>query len=343
MTGVQDVVDGDADGNPDVAGPDPHDEATSDSVADAGAASVAPDTAMARFEDVSMAYGDVHALGPLTHALEGNCIGLLGPNGAGKTTMIRLLMGLLTPTSGTVTVLGRPVQGRDVQRRIGYVPEGEAAFPRMNGVQAVAYAGRLVGMPAGDAVQRAHQVLDYVGLQEARYRDVGNYSTGMRQRLKLAQALVHDPELLILDEPTEGVDPQAREHILGLLHELATEYGIRILLSTHLLSDVERMASHVIMLSQGRIVTAGPLEELRRAGSHGHMVRVAGDAGAFTARLAAQGVAWHAVTPDIHVELDDPGEVLAHVRAAGLVVRHLAPAQMRLEQAFEKAMGGTHA
>lgn len=295
---------------------------------------------MAQLEDLERSYGDRPALGPVTLELPRGCVGLLGPNGAGKTTLIRTLMGLLAPNNGTVRVLGEPVRAgaKEVRRRIGYLPEGEALFPGLSGVQAVVLAGRLSGMPRDAAMQRAHQVIDYVGLGEARYRLVSSYSTGMRQRLKLAQALVHDPELLILDEPTEGVDPEARKDILDLIAELKEKHGIQVLLSTHLLHDVERLADYTVVLNEGRVVVAGPLAELKKPQSPAYMVRVYGETGALQQQLEKNGVAWRHQHPGLRVELDDPRKILKHVQEAGLVIRHLAPVQLSLTDAYEEAV-----
>jgi ABC-2 type transport system ATP-binding protein len=299
---------------------------------------------LAEFDNVVKFYGPNQALGPLTLSLPEGSVGLLGPNGAGKSTLVRLMMGLLTPTSGTVRVLDEEVTpgSKSIRRRIGYVPEGDAYFPELSGVEAVAYAGRLVGMRAPDALQRAHQVLDYVDLGEARYRLVEKYSTGMRQRLKLAQALVHDPDLLILDEPTEGVDPDARASILQLIHELSKEYGIKLLLSTHLLNDVERLATHALVLNQGRAVAHGSLEELKAAPIKSYLVRVNGDVGPLVHRLEGQRVKFDKLEPNLRVYVEDLHAVLKLVREAGLVVRHVVPAEVSLTEAFEQAlsMGG---
>jgi ABC-2 type transport system ATP-binding protein len=297
---------------------------------------------LAQFIDVSKNYGAHPALGPITLDLSRGCIGLLGPNGAGKTTFLRLLMGILPPSAGTVKVLGEEVRAGaiELRRRIGYAPEGDALFPGLSGVEAVAYAGRLVGMPKTDALQRAHQVLDYVELGEARYRLVEKYSTGMRQRLKLAQALVHDPELLVLDEPTEGVDPEARNDLLDLIAELQREHGLQLILSTHLLHDVERLATHALVLNRGRVMAHGPLSELKAARRAGLRVRVRGDATAFQERLSAQGIQNAPSGSSVVVQMDDPRAVLQHAKAAGVVVRHVAPLELSLNEAFEQAVGG---
>ncbi len=296
--------------------------------------------ALAEFDNVVKFYGPLQALGPLSLTLPEGSVGLLGPNGAGKTTFIRLLLGLIRPTSGTVRVLGDEVSSKSARRQIGYVPEGEAVFPDLTGVEAVTYAGRLVGMPRSEALSRAHQVLDYVELGEARYRLVEKYSTGMRQRLKLAQALVHDPEVLVLDEPTEGVDPEARVRILDLITELERDHGLRLLISTHLLHDVERLATHAVVLSQGRVAAQGTIAELKSASSKAYVVRVNGPLDAVTERLTEAGLKWESLAPNLKVEADDPRRILKAVSDAGLVVRHLAPLEQSLQEAFEQAVVG---
>jgi ABC-2 type transport system ATP-binding protein len=297
---------------------------------------------LAEFEDLVKFYGPNQALGPLTLSIPEGNTGLLGPNGAGKSTLVRIMMGLLRPTSGTVRVLGEEVQpgSKAIRRRIGYVPEGDSFFPELNGVEAVAFAGRLVGMRRADSLQRAHQVLDYVELGEARYRLVEKYSTGMRQRLKLAQALVHDPDLLILDEPTEGVDPEARAHILSLIQEVSKEHGLQMLLSTHLLNDIERLASNALVLNQGRAVASGLISDLKAAPMKSFIVRVNGASDAWTQRLTEKGIKWEPMQPSVRVFLDDPKQVLQSVKDAGLVVRHLAPTELSLGEAFEQAVAG---
>ena len=166
-----------------------------------------------QFENVTKTYGSITALNSLSVTVPAGAVGLLGPNGSGKTTMIRTLLGLIPIDSGSGEVLGMDFRRRqlDIRRMVGFAPEDECLFPHVVGVEFVAYAGELVGMSPGDGLQRAHEVLDYVGLGEARYRKVESYSTGMKQRLKLASAIVHDPKLLILDEPTNGMDPAGRE------------------------------------------------------------------------------------------------------------------------------------
>ena len=187
-------------------------------------------------------------------------IGLLGPNGAGKSTLLKILLGLLPPSSGSGRVLGqrpRPFDGIDLRRAVGYMPEADALVPGLRGAEYVALAGELYGMPPREAQRRAHEVLTYLELEDARYRRLEEYSTGMKQRLKLAQALVHDPPVLLLDEPTSGLDPSGRDAMLRLLLTLGREHGKSILLSTHLLGDVERVCETVLILHQGRRAAPG--------------------------------------------------------------------------------------
>ena len=176
--------------------------------------------------------------------------------------MIRTLLGLIPVDNGSGNVLGMDFRRRqlDIRRVVGFAPEDECLFPHVVGVEFVAYAGELVGMSAKDALQRAHEVLDYVGLGEARYRKVESYSTGMKQRLKLASAIVHDPKLLILDEPTNGMDPAGRLEILELARDLAHNKGMSLLFSSHLLPDVETVCDYVIVLGNGKLLAAGEIQ-----------------------------------------------------------------------------------
>ena len=297
-------------------------------------------TAMVELEGVTKSYGAEQALGPIDLTLPDGAVGLLGPNGAGKSTLLRIVLGMMPPTTGTVRVLGEEVTpgSTSLRRRIGYMPEGDALFPGLSGIEATTYAGELVGMRRVEALKRAHEVLDYVQLGEERYRMVENYSTGMRQRLKLAQALVHDPELLILDEPTEGVDPEARLRLLEVIAALEKEHGMKLLVSTHILPDVERLCGSALVLNSGRVAAHGTLAELKAIETTSYFVRVNGDVDALTRHLDARGVKWERAHPNVRIDLADPRAVLQHVREAGLVVRHLTPVTLSLEEAFEQAV-----
>src|SRR5437870_11053051 len=217
-------------------------------------------------EGVTVAYGRNHALRDVTSAFSAGAVGLLGPNGAGKSTMIKSLLGFLVPARGRMRVLGYDVAEAplEIRARVGYMPESDGHIPGMNAVSFVAYCGELAGLPRVDAMQRAHEVLFYVGLGEARYRNVETYSTGMKQRIKLAQALVHDPDLLFLDEPTNGMAPAGRDEMLVLVRDLAHNKGINLILSSHLLPDVEYTCDSVVVMDKGTIATQGPIAALKQ-------------------------------------------------------------------------------
>jgi ABC-2 type transport system ATP-binding protein len=266
-------------------------------------------------DHVSRWYGTHQALRDVSLHLEPGRIGLLGPNGAGKSTLLKILLGLLPASSGAGSVLGhelpRPEDGADspvwrrwlgrtvpdfgtdgsaLRRAIGYMPEADALVPGLRGAEYVALAGELYGMPRKQAQRRAHEVLTYLGLEEARYRALEEYSTGMKQRLKLGQALVHDPPVLLLDEPTSGLDPAGREAMLDLLQSLGREHGKSFLLSTHLLGDVERVCDRVVILHQGQVLLHGGVDELRMRRQDRYRLQIQGDRNAFVEELRLEGV-----------------------------------------------------
>jgi ABC-2 type transport system ATP-binding protein len=251
--------------------------------------------ALIELENISHWYGTQAALRDVSLRVEPGRIGLLGPNGAGKSTLLKILMGLLTPSRGGGRFLGRDLgtSGIELRRRIGYMAEADALIPGLRGAEYVALAGELYGMPRRHAVRRAHEVLNYLGLQDARYRRLEEYSTGMKQRLKLAQALVHDPEVLLLDEPTSGLDPAGRDAMLRLLLTLGTDHQKSLIVSTHLLSDVERVCDTVIILHGGQVLRHGRTEALRKARRDRYRLQIepdGGDAGGFLDDLRAEGV-----------------------------------------------------
>lgn len=203
----------------------------------------------------------------LTGKLAGRAIGLLGPNGSGKSTLINTLMGFHTPSKGRARVFGMDVrrQSREIRERIGYMPENDSFIGNMSGIHFVRYMAELSGVPAEHALERAHEAMFYVGLGEVRYRNVSTYSLGMKQLVKLAQALVHGPKLLILDEPTNGLDPLARQRMIQLIQEVRDSGDIHLLISSHLLRDVDETCDEVLILKEGRIAALCNLEEERRA------------------------------------------------------------------------------
>jgi len=257
-------------------------------------------------EGVTVNYGAQVALRDITTSFSPGAIGLLGPNGAGKSTMIKALLGFVVPTRGRMRVLGLDVAQSplEIRSRIGYMPENDGHIPGMNAVSFVAYCAELSGLPRADAMQRAHEVLFYVGLGEARYRNVETYSTGMKQRIKLAQALVHDPDLLFLDEPTNGMDPKGRDEMLELVRDLAHNKGMHLILSSHLLPDVEYTCDSVVVMDKGTIAASGPIEALKQPRGRVYELRVKtrnGEIGDFLERLKAAGLDCHATDEGGHV------------------------------------------
>lgn len=297
-----------------------------------------------RLEGLTKRYPGVTALDGLTVEVPRGRVGLVGANGAGKTTLFRLLLGLTQPTEGRVEVVGLDV-GADpigVRTRLGYMPEHDCLPLDQTAADVVATFGELSGLPARVARQRASDILDLVGLDEARFRPIGGFSTGMRQRTKLAQALVGDPELVLLDEPTAGLDPLGRDEMLALVERLGT-FGISVLMATHLLDDVQQVCDHVLMIDAGRLVVAGATETLlERTG----LVTV--DVGASAARLAERLVAMdlEATVVDGLVEMtlrdDDELDLLRDVIAElGLPLHRLSTRLTSLDEVFlDRATGG---
>jgi ABC-2 type transport system ATP-binding protein len=257
-------------------------------------------------DGLSVRYGAIRALDGLSLRISGTSTGLLGPNGAGKSTFLKAILGLLRPSAGRAVVLGADVvTGREaVRRRVGYMPERDCHLPQLTAVDTVALCGELSGMPRDRAFQRAHEVLNYVGLGEMRYRAVDGFSAGSRQRCKLACALVHDPDLLILDEPTNGLDPSGRTDFLQLLREV-NEAGIALVLSTHLLPDVQEVCKDVVVIGKGRVLRAGSVADLTKDLEGARIVRVMGDSAPLVSALACRGVSVTAdeATGDLRVLL----------------------------------------
>jgi ABC-2 type transport system ATP-binding protein len=207
-------------------------------------------------QGLTMQYPRVRALDELSFAVEPGVVGLVGSNGAGKSTLIKILLGLLPPSSGQASVLGLDVarQGTQIRGRVGFMPEYECLPPDVSGTEFVVHLSRMSGLPATAARERTADTLRHVGLYEERYRPIGEYSTGMRQRVKLAQALVHDPQLVFLDEPTNGLDPAGRDEMLGLIRRIYTEFGISVLVTSHLLGELERICDHIVIIDGGRLL-----------------------------------------------------------------------------------------
>src|SRR5947207_7500224 len=210
-------------------------------------------------------FGPQKALDDVSLSVTPGAIGLLGPNGAGKSTFMKCLLQLQPITSGSAKLLGREVgsEGREIRKRVGYTPEQDCHIPGMAGCGDVAYCAQLCGLPFQAARQRAHEMLDFVGMGQERYRKIDTYSTGMRQRLKLAQAIVHDPEIVFLDEPTNGLDPKGQAQILELVQSLWRTYGITVVVSSHLLHDVDRICEQIIIIARGKVLVHDTLLNLK--------------------------------------------------------------------------------
>ena len=294
---------------------------------------------------VTVTYGKNQALRDVTADFAAGAVGLLGPNGAGKSTMLKALLGFIKPEQGVMQVLGLDVAAKphEIRARLGYMPETDAHIPGMNAVSFVAYCGQLAGLPPVDSMQRAHEVLYYVGLGEARYRNLETYSTGMKQRIKLAQALVHDPDLLFLDEPTNGMDPKGRDEMLALIRDLAHNKRVNLILSSHLLPDVEHTCDHVVVLDKGRVAAQGPIAALKGPAGRVFELRIKGDLPAFIEVLHGQGLEAHATDEDV-MRVFVPGQEGAHALFSlasrhGAQVRHLRPSLPTLEDVFAQAVG----
>ncbi len=291
-------------------------------------------------EKLTAGYGGTPALRDVSLRAGQGITGLLGPNGAGKSTLIRVLLGMLRADSGSVRVNGHDPStraGRDaVRRSIGWMPEGDCLPLSLSAVECVRGLAELSGLERGDAMKRAHEVLDFTGLEEQRYRPVESLSLGMRQRVKLAQAIAHDPPLLLLDEPTNGMDPAGRTRMLHLLRALGAREGRAVLLCSHLLDDVEALCADVIVLSRGRLVQQAGVDALKGGGFSALRLRTSDDAAALSALLAAGFVA-RAHQQGIEVDLaptDDADACLAVLADTRIAVAALARVRPSLEQAF---------
>ncbi len=300
-------------------------------------------------KDLHVSYGDLEALRGVTCAIEGGAVGLLGPNGADKSTLLKTLLGFIRATSGEVALFGKtmPEHALEVRQQLGYMPERDIVSPKVSAVSFLTYCGCLFGMSRPDAMERAHEVLNYVGIGENRYRKMETYSTGMCQRVKFAQALIHDPKLLLLDEPTNGLDPEGRVEMLDLIRELSLKRKVAILLSTHLLPDVEYVCDHVIMINKGIVAIEGAIQALTSPREGTYEVRVRDHKEAFLAALTQAGFTCRdQQTGNLLVGLPDNGTDGDHyrtlfevARAGNTQIRHLRPVRHSLEDVFMQAIG----
>ncbi|MEO6195296.1 MAG: ABC transporter ATP-binding protein [Thermoanaerobaculia bacterium] len=296
-------------------------------------------------QGLEVRFGGRPILKGLNASLSGRCIGLLGPNGAGKTTLLHTILGFHPPAAGTARVFGKDIQteARAIRGQMGYMPENDAFISGMTAVRFIRLMGEISGLPSERALERAHEALFYVGLGEARYRKVETYSLGMKQLAKLAQALVHGPRLIFLDEPTNGLDPDARERMLRLIHDIRDTGEVNIILSSHLLRDVEECCDEVLVLKGGTIATYCNLEEERRGNRRFLELETrGGDEASFTAAVEALGVEMAtAGKTKIKLVLPEGIEVRDLYRLAAerqVQIRHLDYKKDSLQDIFLKAM-----
>src|SRR6202047_2085679 len=288
--------------------------------------------------------GNRTVLNGLTGTLQGQAIGLLGPNGAGKSTLINTLLGFHRPSKGTARVFGLDAHRDRAQIRgaIGYMPENDSFIGNMSGVRFVRYMAELAGLPPGEALERAHEALFYVGLGEVRYRKVSTYSLGMKQLIKLAQALAHGPKLLILDEPTNGLDPIARQRLIQLIKDIREEGSVRLLISSHLLPDIDETCDEVLILKSGRIAALRNIEQERRSNRSFMELEMVGSTEQCSVRIRGLGCEC-ACFPGGRIKLVIPDHIEArdlYVIASeqGVQIRRMNQRRDSLEDIFLRAM-----
>jgi ABC-2 type transport system ATP-binding protein len=303
-------------------------------------------TSVIELKDVVVSYQDIRALDGVTLSFDKGATGLLGPNGAGKSTLIKTLLGFIRAEKGDMRLFGMemPRQAIEIRHRLGYMPEREISSPKVSAVSFLTYCGRIFGMSRVDALERAHEVLNYVKLGDSRYRNMETYSTGMLQRVKLAQAILHDPKLLLLDEPTNGLDPDGRIEVLNLVKEIAVRPGVSVILSSHLLPDVQHVCSRVVMIDKGRVVQSGDIQTLTPRHADHFEVRFRNNDDLCIATMRAEGhhcIRLHpANTWLIQCSGTDGMKNIFEVAArCGAQVRHFQPARYSLESVFLQAVG----
>ncbi len=302
---------------------------------------------VAEIRNLTVNYGAFTAISDLNLSIPEGCIGLLGPNGAGKTTLLKTLLGFVKPASGEAHILGSKLgsQDREIRQRIGLMPEQDCHIPGMSAVRFVAYAGELAGMPASQALRRAHEVLEYSGLGEARYRNVETFSTGMKQRIKLAQALVHGPKLILLDEPTNGLDPRGREEMLQLVRDISAHKDVNVLVSSHLLPDIERTCDEVIVMFGGQVRRQGKIKDLLSIEGHPIDIEVKAPVESFPRQLqnagfSVVGLTWPMLRVTARGTINELSPaIFKSAKETGTQIRGLSLAQRTLEEVFMEAIG----
>ena len=295
-------------------------------------------------ENVTKDYAGRAALAGVSFVLEPGVVGLLGPNGAGKSTLIKALLGLVKLGRGNASVLGYDSRRefRTVRELVGYMPEDDCIFPGLKGVEAVAYAGELSGLPRLNALRRAHEILDYVGIGEERYREVQTYSTGMRQKQKLAQAIVHDPKLVFLDEPTSGLDPLGRKRMLKLIRALYDRSNISVIVSTHILQDVEDICDSVVIIGHGKLLEHDRIENLQKPADESVVVGLESPDASYAEALESRGAKVETLHQDELRLFGDPDTAarlaLEVAREKNVTLRRLERGRNTLEEIFLTAI-----
>ncbi len=299
--------------------------------------------------NVTVRFGMVVALDNFSAKVPTGITGLLGPNGAGKSTLIKAVLGLVEPESGDITVDGLDPR-RDmtqVRDRVGYMPEHDCLINAMNPVAMVSYMGQLSGMTRKDSIQRTHEVLDFVGLGEERYRPIKSYSTGMKQKVKLAQATVHDPRILFLDEPTNGLDPQGRDEMLDLIQRIGAS-GKTLLVSSHILHEIEQVSQNIIIINEGRLIREGPTESLMHGSEDQYRIRIRGPTEAIAAFLKAIASSYKILDSrneygQVSILVQGEGgssRIFTEAAMAGVQVRYFGPDTLTLEDVFVSVFKG---
>lgn len=294
-----------------------------------------------QLQEIAKSYRSTTALAGVNLDIESGITGLLGPNGAGKSTLIKIILGLIKVTSGDGQVLGCRLyrDGRRIRNKIGYMPEDDCYIPGMTGIEVVQFAGTLSGIRSVEALRRGHEILDFCGVKQERYRNIETYSTGMRQKIKFAAAIVHDPEFLILDEPTSGLDPEERESLLNRIKILSTQNEKSVVLSTHILPDVQQICDQVVILAKGELVLNKPLAELNQTTSPTVTVRFEGNRDAFVSKLQQVNLLPTNLAGSNTLRIEgDASELTSQVwnaaNAAGVAIHSLVPARNSLEEIF---------
>ncbi|KXB05969.1 hypothetical protein AKJ53_01655 [candidate division MSBL1 archaeon SCGC-AAA382F02] len=303
-------------------------------------------SALIRAEDLLVKFGDVIALNGFTAEVPRGVVGMLGPNGAGKSTFVRTVLGFVQPERGSVAFEGYEggERGIAIRDEIGYMPEHECLVENVNAFDLVSYMGQLSGLDDKESVRRAHEALDFVGVDEERYREISSYSTGMRQRVKLAQAIVHDPEYLFLDEPTSGMDPGGKDKMLSLIENIGRAEKT-VLICSHLLHEVERVSDYVLIIDRGRMLKSGDMADLLKGGEDLYKLEVRGEQDSiedFLERIVEICDLVNVNRLEGRAELtirraESSGPVFALARNSGVQIRKYTPYKLTLEEAFIEA------